>query len=197
MAVTPNSVDEPPPWLDAIDTLAPADDAVPRTEADLPPEEPRFARDDAIDVAPTAAKAPVALQTTATGDRWNEVVSKMLAAGSITALTRELALQAQCMSVDDQQQPALWRLRVERETLRTAAQIDKLRLALSQTLDHAVRLEVEAGVALDSPALRAAAEKERRQQHAQALIHSDPLVQSLLSEFPSAVIVPGSIQPVG
>ena len=196
-AATANSADEPPPWLDAIDTLAPQDDAVPSPETDRSQEEPRFAGDDAISVAPAAAQASVSLQSTPLGDRWNEAVSKMLDASSITALTRELALQAQCVEINDQQQPALWRLRVERETLRTAAQIDKLRLALSQALDRAVRVEIEAGVALDSPALRCAAEKARRQRHAEALIHNDPLVLSLRSQFSTAFIVPGSIQPLG
>jgi len=58
-----------------------------------------------------------------------------------------------------------------------------------------VRLDVEGGVAEDSPALRAAAERERRQLEAEQIIHNDPLVQALMAQYKTARIVPGSIKP--
>ena len=50
----------------------------------------------------------------------------------------------------------VWRLRVERETLRTPALREKLQAALADGLAQPVRLEVEAGAATDTPAERAA-----------------------------------------
>jgi DNA polymerase-3 subunit gamma/tau len=90
---------------------------------------------------------------------------------------------------------SVWRLRVERETLRAPAQRDKLQAALSQLAGNAVRLELEPGPSEDSPALRAVAERERRQRVAEQTIHNDPLVQALMSQYKTARIVPGSIKP--
>ena len=58
-----------------------------------------------------------------------------------------------------------------------------------------VRLETEPGSTDDTPALRALAERERRQHEAEQIIAQDPLVQSLLTRYKTARIVPGSIQP--
>jgi len=108
---------------------------------------------------------------------------------------RELAMQAQCVAIDEQVQPSVWRLRVERETLRAPAQRDKLQAALSELLKRAVQLEIEAGVASDTPAQRAGAERARRQNEAEQIIHNDPLVQALMQQFKTARIVPGSVKP--
>ncbi len=113
----------------------------------------------------------------------------------ITALVRELALQAELVAQGDAAAP-LWRLRVERESLRTAALRDKLQAALVEGLGMAgLQLELQPGVALDTPARRIAAEKQRRQQEAEQIIHDDPLVQEMLAQFKTARIVPGSIKP--
>ena len=58
-----------------------------------------------------------------------------------------------------------------------------------------LRLELEAGAVQDTPARRSAAEKQRRQQEAEQMIHDDPLVQDMLAQFKTARIVPGSIKP--
>jgi DNA polymerase-3 subunit gamma/tau len=146
-------------------------------------------------VAAPASAASAALVRTPAGDRWTEVVERMVQAGSISALVRELAMQAQCLGVSGDGDTAVWRLRVERETLRAPAQRDKLQAALSQLLGRPARLDIEAGVADDSPALRAAAERERRQREAEQIIHNDPLVQALMAQYKTARIVPGSIKP--
>jgi DNA polymerase-3 subunit gamma/tau len=86
-------------------------------------------------------------------------------------------------------------LRVEREMLRAPAQCEKLQAALSALLGHAVRIEVELGVALDSPARRDAAERASRQAEAEQIIHNDPLVKALLAQYSTARIVPGSVKP--
>jgi DNA polymerase III subunit gamma/tau len=43
--------------------------------------------------------------------------------------------------------------------------------------------------------MREAARRERRVREAERIVHDDPLVQSMLSRFKTARIVPGSIQP--
>ncbi len=181
----PSWVDEPAPWEeDGGSSVAepPASVAAPIARAATTP-------------ANAASPAPARV-TTPEGDRWTEVVQAMVAAGTVQALVREAAMQAQCVAVDETSQPALWRLRIERETLRSASHVEKLQTALSQLLQRPVRIEVEAGVAEDNPAQRAQAEKDRRQQEAEALVQNDPVVRDMLSQFKSARIVPGSIRPL-
>ena len=91
--------------------------------------------------------------------------------------------------------PIVCSLRVERETLRAGALVEKLQAALAALFDRAVRLEVQPGVAQDSPARRDAAERVRRQADAEQIIHDDPLVQALMAQYKTARIVPGSIKP--
>ena len=62
-------------------------------------------------------------------------------------------------------------------------------------LGHEVQLAVEAGAATDTPAERDAAERARRQAEAEQIIHDDPVVRSLLEQYQTARIVPGSIKP--
>src|SRR5438045_5708525 len=173
----------PPPWDD--DVPPEAEEASPRA-APRPAAAPRAP-------APPAPITPIA--RTDAGDRWTALVERMVEQGQVTALVRELALQAQCTAFSTEGDTAVWHLRVERETLRAPAQRDKLQAALAQALGRPARLEIEAGVADDSPALRAAAERERRQREAEQIIHNDPLVQALMSQYKTARIVPGSVKP--
>jgi DNA polymerase III subunit gamma/tau len=139
--------------------------------------------------------AGVLLQTTPLGDRWVALVALLNERQSIAALVRELAMQAQLIEQRDGAEP-LWRLRVERESLRTAALVDKLRGALAESTGIApLKLEVEAGAVTDNVAKRDAAARERRLREAEEIIRNDPLVQEMLAQFPSARIVPGSIKP--
>jgi len=179
---------EPPPWMDA-----PFEDEVvaPAVSTAREPEAVAYA---AASAASTAA-APVAFVPTALGARWAELVREMVEAGSISAFARELAMQAQCLALDEQATPIVCGLRVERETLRAGAPCEKLQAALTALLGRAVRLEVQAGVAEDSPARRDAAERARRQAQAEQIIHDDPLVQALMAQYKTARIVPGSIKP--
>jgi DNA polymerase III subunit gamma/tau len=143
-----------------------------------------------------AAAAPPApsFEPTPLGERWLALVALLNERQAIAALVKELAMQAQLIEQQEGAQP-LWRLRVERESLRSPALLDKLRGALAEALGIAtLRLEVEAGAATDSPAKRETAERERRQREAEATIHGDPLVREMLAQFPSARIVPGSIK---
>ena len=179
-ARVPAPANEPPPWLDA-----PFEDEVVEPSA-------ATAREPAL---PPFAPPSVEFTPTALGARWAELVQRLNDAGSVSAFARELAMQAQCTVLDEQAAPVRCRLRVERETLRAAAPCEKLQAALADALQRAVRLEVEAGPADDSPAKREAAERARRQAQAEQIIHDDPLVQALMAQYKTARIVPGSVKP--
>jgi DNA polymerase-3 subunit gamma/tau len=184
---------EPPPWMDA-----PFEDEV--LEAAPLAREPQ-ARYAAAPTPATNAAATTTAAAAATfvptplGARWAELVRAMNDAGSISAFARELAMQAQCVALDEEATPVTCTLRVERETLRAAAPTEKLQAALTVLLDRTVRLDVQAGAAEDSPARRDAAERARRQAQAEQIIHDDPLVQALMAQYKTARIVPGSIKP--
>jgi DNA polymerase-3 subunit gamma/tau len=176
------SATEPPAWLDE----AP-DDLEAATSCE--PARPSGA------AVRQASAAPEALQPTPLGERWAGIVAMLEQGQVITALVRELAMQAELIEQHDGAAP-LWRLRVERESLRSVPLRDKLQAALAEALGIApLRLELEAGTVQDTPARRSAVEKQRRQQEAERMIHDDPLVQDMLAQFKTARIVPGSIKP--
>ena len=170
---------EPPPWVD---------EAI-----EEPIDGPRFVAQvvgtQAPVVEPPAAAAE--WQTTPLGDRWAREVRALIEAGRISAMARELALQAQCVVIDG----AHWRLRVEREALAAPAQRDRLQAALREARGEAVELDIEVGATQDTPARRDAAERARRQEAAERTIHDDPLVQALMRQYSTARIVPGSVKP--
>ncbi|NML15389.1 DNA polymerase III subunit gamma/tau [Azohydromonas caseinilytica] len=187
----PSWHDEVPPWDDEPGGWQPG--AAPETEpADFPlADEPALAVPAASPARPQAAvEAAPELAPTVLGERWTGVVQQL----RLVALVRELAMQAELVAVEEADAP-LWRLRVERESLRNPALCEKLQTALREVVHPALRLEVEAGKAQDSPALREAAERDRRQRQAERIIQDDPLVQQMLQRYPTARIVPGSIKP--
>jgi DNA polymerase-3 subunit gamma/tau len=168
---------EPPPWVDE----SVPDDAV--TDAPAPaPTTPARA-------TPNSA---VGLRRTPEGERWAALVRPLLGQGGLTALVRELAVQAQLLGVEGQ----TWRLRVERETLRTNALRDKLLAALEPVLGAGACIELEGGNVEDSIARREAAEREAAQREAEQVIRNDPAVGALMAQFRTARIVPGSIKPL-
>jgi DNA polymerase-3 subunit gamma/tau len=146
--------------------------------------------------ATAAAPAPAAASSTPIApelaERWNDIVRGLVARGAVSALTRELAWSSALVSIDEATVPPTWKLVVEREALRSPALRDKLAAALPGPL----QLELLAGTPADSPALRDAAEKARRQAAAEETIRNDPVVRELMSQFKGARIVPGSIKPV-
>jgi DNA polymerase-3 subunit gamma/tau len=139
--------------------------------------------------------APLPVADAALGDRWAGLVRQLTDAG-LAGLVRELAAQGGLRAIDDATAPPTWRLLVERETLRTPALADKLAAAIAPVLGQPVRFELEPGAPEDSPARRDAAERQRVQAAAEALIRDDPVVLELLKQYKSARIVPGSIKPV-
>jgi DNA polymerase-3 subunit gamma/tau len=123
------------------------------------------------------------------GDFWYATVTQLVAAESITALSRELALQSQLVGRDTDQ----WILRIERETLNQPSSREKLTAALN-ALGHDIKLAIEIGGVVDSPARRNRHAAEARQRVAEEAIHSDPEVQMLMRDF-DAKIVPGTLRP--
>ncbi len=157
--------DAPPPWMEADDS--PTSVAAPDARE---PEAPRR----------------IELRETPEGARWAE----RIAAANILGMTGELARQAQALSCETVDGREVWRLRVERESLRAPALVAKLEAALD------AKLHLEAGVAEDSIALRTVARAEAQQRAAEHLAETHPMTRTLLSQFPSARILPGSVQPV-
>ncbi|MBV8605616.1 MAG: DNA polymerase III subunit gamma/tau [Pelomonas sp.] len=164
----------PPPWLDA-----------PLVDADGVAAEP------SIEAQATALPPPppaVALTPTPLGERWAALVPGL----GLSALVRELAMQAECVGADG----TLWRLRVERESLRQDGLKARLQAALAQALQQPdARVELEAGVAQDSPALREAAAAQARQRAAEQIVLDNEVARALMAQFKTARIVPGSIKP--
>ena len=172
---------EPPSWIDE----TPDDIEKPVERAAVAPLRPVSA----------AQVEPTVLCRTPLGDLWAGLVARLEQGQRVAALARELALQSELVEQQDGP-PPLWRLRVERESLRAAPLRDKLTAALAEELGlPTLRLELEAGSMQDTPARRIVAERQRRQHEAEQIVHADPLVLQMLAEFKTARIVPGSIKP--
>jgi DNA polymerase-3 subunit gamma/tau len=204
-AAEPDLGPEPPPWDDVPPSSTEGDaDAMLATWDDAGPDlrpthQARATVSGSIsaDVPEVPPAAPVPeVPRTELGDRWADVVKQLVERGLVAALVRELALQAECVAVQDAPGHTLWRLRVERENLRSPAQQDKLTLALVKLLGGEVDLQLEAGIGRDTPALRDQAERAGRQAASEVLIRQDPLVDALLQHFPGSRIVAGSITPI-
>ncbi len=136
------------------------------------------------------AEPHAGLTVTDDGDFWHALVCTLIEREAITALVRELALQAQLVARDTTD----WLLRLERESLNQPQARERLRQAL-HAAGHAVRLSVEVGRITDNPARRNAAAAAEKQRAAEALIQADPFVQAMMRDF-GAKIVPGSVKPL-
>jgi len=127
---------------------------------------------------------------TSLSDQWYGLVEQLMQAQKIQAMTRELALQSQLLQAGD----SVWILQVERESLASTANVERLQSAL-QAQGQAVSLQVQLGAVTDSPALRMARLQQLRLQQAEQEVTSHPLVQYFIQHF-DAKIVPGSIKPL-
>jgi DNA polymerase-3 subunit gamma/tau len=137
-----------------------------------------------------AVSNPIGDEQQALGDQWHQLVQTLAQSQKIQAMTRELAMQSQLVSMQDAQ----WVLQVERESLSSPANVERLQSAL-QAHGHAVSLQVQTGAVTDSPALRIAQHQQQRMQDAEQAVLNHPLVQQLVQTF-DAKIVPGSIKPL-
>ena len=198
------SASEPPPWED-IPTdahYASEGDAERATAHAAPPPaalaevvepaQPAQAVASAPLTASTASVAPIVPVDAdpALGDFWYGCVKQLIAADAITALVRELALQAQLLA----RAADGWRLQVPRTSLTQEQTVQRLATALAQAFDCPA-LQVQVGPVQDSPALRNQAQAQARQRRAEEIVANDAQVQALMAQF-GATIVPGSIRPV-
>jgi DNA polymerase-3 subunit gamma/tau len=158
----------------------------------LPPVQPQPR---AVEGQASRPDEPPSGAADALADQWAGVARRLVEAGMVSGLVRELAWQSSLLSID-QGPPATWRLCIEHEALRTPALAARLGSALGELLGHPVVLELKAGTPAGSPAQRDAAERERRQREAELTIEQDPVVRELMAQFRTARIVPGSIKPV-
>ena len=180
MAVDP----EPPPWLDELNK---ADDG----QADGATTRP------SVKSQPSTAAETQPVLRTALGERWSQLMRPVAAAGSVTAMVRELAWQSELIAVEPGSDGnEIWRLQVERETLRAPMLRDKLQAALQAAQTQPLVLEVVAGTAHDTIARRELEARAAAQRQAEQTIQSDPTVVELMAHFRTARIVPGSIRPV-
>ncbi len=124
------------------------------------------------------------------GDFWFATVQQLVAAETIGAIVRELALQSQLVARDTDQ----WLLRVERETLNQPSSRERLTTAL-RNAGFDITLAVEIGRVTDCPARRNSAASEEKQRAAEKIILDDPFVQTMMRDF-GAKIVPGSLKPL-
>jgi DNA polymerase-3 subunit gamma/tau len=201
MAVAAGGAVEPPKKSlpDSAPVAAGAAPAIPQPMEPNRPPIPETLAQRAPDLIASSPRPPQG-ETTAPapdsslGDVWTALVNRMVAAETVAALARELALQSELRS----QAEGVWTLRVERESLNQAAAREKLQLALQAALQDSgqvVQLAVELGPVSDSPARRNAAAQMERQRQAEEIIQNDPFVQDMMRDW-GAKIVPGSIKPI-
>lgn len=180
--------DDHPPW----DEIPPSEHAAQATRqvVSVPVRDPGMSERLEQRHTQGAERPTNGVQRTAEGDFWFDTVMALARAELISALVRELGLQSQLVARDAEQ----WVLRVERESLNQGNNRDRLAAAL-KVHGHDVRLVVEIGRVLDSPALRVAEDQQRRQQEAERVIRDDPFVQSMMRDF-GGRIVPGTLKAI-
>lgn len=141
---------------------------------------------------PPAAAAPDLLPVPPSddGDAWHALVQALVQREAITALVRQLAMQAQLVAREE----GLWTLRVDNASLAGDGVRDRLQAALAEA-GHTVRLQVQVGAVTDSPSRRNAIAASQKLKAAEALLMADPFVREMMRDF-GAKIVPGSIKPL-
>ena len=139
---------------------------------------------------PQATVAATAAMDSTLGDFWADCVQQLIQAEAISALVRELALQAQLLAQDAQG----WHLQVPRSSLTQEQTVQRLAAALAQAF-ACPGVQVQVGPVQDSPALRHQAQAQARQRGAEAIVANDAQVQALIAQY-GATIVPGSIRPL-
>jgi DNA polymerase-3 subunit gamma/tau len=135
-----------------------------------------------------AAAAEAASPALPGAAEWPQVVNALQVAG----LARELAAHSELVSVDGD----LFRLRVPIKSYAEAANVERLRAALTQHYGRPIRVSVEVGSTAGANTAAALAEQARseRQKNAEQAILSDPFVQELIENF-GAQVEPQSIRP--
>jgi len=142
--------------------------------------------------SPTATASSTATVTAnANGLDWPVLVKQL----SVRGVARQLAMQSELLSYEDNGQALSIRIRVPLDTLLSAGSKEKLMTALSEHLGKSVQLDTEIGTTKITAHAAEVAEEAERQRHAELTLQEDPFVQTLMREF-GATIVPGSVRPL-
>ncbi len=168
--------------------------AAPASAAPVPPVASATASPVQTLLAPQTS--PSTVSHSALSVQWLHCVEALLAQERIAAMTKELAIQSELIEVDEAAPAGLtWVLQIERESLLRPELIAKLQAAV-QTLHATVaQLSFKPGRAASSPNQQWSQQQAERLRAAEASLQADPLVQNLMTQFPAARWVAGSIQP--
>ena len=124
------------------------------------------------------------------GDFWHTTVQALIASEAINAMAQQLALQSQLV----ERSPTHWRLQVERDSLINHK--TRLHDALREAGHDVPELIIEtaaAGSITDNPTQRNQKAAQQRQEAAEAIIHANPFVQSMVRDFGASI---KSIKPL-
>jgi DNA polymerase-3 subunit gamma/tau len=141
--------------------------------------------------SPANASSTVTATANASGLDWPVLVKQL----SLRGVARQLAMQSELLSHEDNGQAVSIRIRVPLDTLLSAGSKEKLMTALSEHLGKDVHLDTEIGATTITAHAADVAEEAQRQRQAEQTLHEDPFVQTLMREF-GATIVPGSVRPL-
>ncbi len=190
-----------PPWDDAPPLDASFDDYVPLSSEDAyfsaaddgfaTPEAGAGGARESGAPAPAVdlAQLPAAVLLDAIGfpGDWPALAADL----GLTGIAHQLAFNSELTALEGE----VLKLTVPVPQYADAAQVTKLKAALSQRLGKPVEVRVEVGPARRTAAVLAAAARAELQREAEREIGADPFVQSLIREF-GATIVPGSVKPL-
>ena len=137
------------------------------------------------------ASSAVITAAAASGPDWPVLVKQL----SLRGVARQLAMQSELLSYEDNGQAISIRIRVPLDTLLSAGSKEKLMTALTEHLGKNVHLDTEIGATTVTAHAADVAEEAQRQRHAEQTVQEDPFVQTLIREF-GATIVPGSVRPL-
>jgi DNA polymerase-3 subunit gamma/tau len=139
----------------------------------------------------TPARSTATVTANASGLDWPVLVKQL----SVRGVARQLAMQSELLSYEDNGQAISIRIRVPLDTLLSAGSKEKLMTALSEHLGKNVQLDTEIGATTVTAHAADVAEEAQRQRQAEQTLQEDPFVQTLMREF-GATIVPGSVRPL-
>ncbi|MCH8618868.1 DNA polymerase III subunit gamma/tau [Undibacterium sp. TS12] len=126
---------------------------------------------------------------------WDGHWPTLAASLPVRGVAQQMAQQSELVSCRQDGNAHVFRLRLPLQTLLSSGSVEKLTAALSERFDKSIRLETEIGAVEQTANAQAVAEREVRQQQAEASIQADSFVQTLMREF-GATIVTGSVRPV-
>uniref|UniRef100_UPI0023DDCD94 DNA polymerase III subunit gamma/tau C-terminal domain-containing protein n=1 Tax=Trinickia diaoshuihuensis TaxID=2292265 RepID=UPI0023DDCD94 len=130
---------------------------------------------------------PIALDAVGFSGDWPALAGSL----GLTGVAHQLAFNSELTELEGQTLV----LSVPVPQYADAAQVAKLKAALTEKLGTALDVRVTVGPARRTAAVLDAAARAERQREAEREIGADPFVQSLIREF-GASIVPGSVKPV-